>query len=312
MTLRGAVRNAAFFAAAWFVPRPSAAQGCCGRVDLPVAASERPGARRGHLVLGTQYEYAFLDDGLIEQGYGIESSHAHVAALDASYGVTSWLAPAVLVPYVYKFYEWRIGGAAVSRSTQGLGDVALLVRAAVWGPRALAPGAPRVWVGPGVKFPTGEWKDRDRFGPLAASAQVGSGAWEVLGGLHASIGLAGPASRALIVGAVLYRHTTENGRGYRFGDAVLGSADLVSSHFLPVALRGGVVIAGAGADRQYSVALDNTGGVRWLARAGAAYYVRPELSVGADVRIPFLASVRGEQLDPRVSVVAGLTYEAAL
>jgi hypothetical protein len=183
--------------------RQAHAQSCCGRVDLPVTSTERPGARRGALVLGLDYEYTFMDDGLVVSGYGMASGHSHTATLDASYGATSWLTPGVIVPFTYKRFDALIDGRDETRSTGGLGDAALLLKFGVLGRLALAPGALRAWLLAGVKFPTGDFEDRDGFGQLPASAQAGTGAWDAVGGATASIGLAGPGSRLVLVAAAL-------------------------------------------------------------------------------------------------------------
>ncbi|HMI93980.1 MAG TPA: hypothetical protein VK509_21545, partial [Polyangiales bacterium] len=84
-------------ALAWalaLVPASEArAQTCCGRLDLPLAASQRGANRERELLLGAFYEYDRLANGVVEDGFGTEAISSHRLVLTAGYGILPWLTP---------------------------------------------------------------------------------------------------------------------------------------------------------------------------------------------------------------------------
>jgi hypothetical protein len=247
-----------------------------------------------------------MDDGLIQQGYGFERAQAHAVIAEASYGVTSWLTPSLIVPVGVRAYETVMAQAPRSRSTAGLGDVIVLLKTPIMGRQALAPGAHRLWLAGGLKLPTGRFEDADGIGRLPPSAQLGSGSFDGVLALFDSIGVSGPDGKLSLFTSAVYRHTTANKEGYRFGDDFVGSADLSLAAFERVSLRGGLRVRAAAADRQDGQGLENAGGWLLYARAGAAWHLRTDASISLDLHVPTLSRLEGDQLDPRIQVVLGL------
>jgi hypothetical protein len=282
------------------------AQSCCGKLDVPLAGTERAANRGGQLMVGLSYELALSHDGFTEQGYGIERAQSQTVTLDASYGVTHWLTPSVALPLTYKHFGALVGGDEVTRHAFGAGDTLVLIKLAVAGARAMAPGALRLWIAPGVKLPTGTYRRDDAFGRLPASAQTGSGSFDGVVAAFASFGLDGEASKTLLGLSAIARLTTENPEGFRAGHSFDGSAFLTFTQIERLGLRFGPQLRFGMRDRQAGMQLANTGATRLSGRAGAVYSVDDTWSLTADVQVPIYSRVHGDQLDPLLVTTFGL------
>lgn len=281
------------------------AQSCCGKLDVPLAGTERAANKGGQVLVGLSYELGVSHSGYTEQGFGIESARTNTLTLDASYGITSWLTPSVAFPFAYKNYSALVSGAETSRSTFGIGDALVLVKLALIGSREMAPGALRVWLAPGVKLPTGPYQHDDEFGRLPASAQLGSGSWDAVGAAFASIGLSGEGSQNLLVASVVGRFTTENSEGFRAGHSLESTVYVTASQIKNLGLRLGPQVRFGMRDRQAGLQLGNTGATRLSARGGAAYSLSETMSLTGDIQVPLYGRVHGDQIDPIIAVTLG-------
>ena len=117
------------------VARTTQAQSCCGKLDVPLAGTERAANKGGQLLVGVSYELGVSHNGYIEQGFGIDSARTNTLTLDASYGITSWLTPSIAVPFAYKSYSALVDGREHSRNTVGVGDALVLVKLGLIGQR---------------------------------------------------------------------------------------------------------------------------------------------------------------------------------
>lgn len=98
------------------------------------------------------------------------------------YGVTNKLALFGVLPYLDKDLDVTVAGNRINRSESGLGDVSVFGRYTVV--QHDQPGSTfRVAPFFGVKAPTGDDDERDKFGRLPPSVQSGTGAWDVFGGV---------------------------------------------------------------------------------------------------------------------------------
>ena len=101
------------------------------------------------------------------------------------YGVNRNLALFGVVPYVDKRLELTESGARRARSARGLGDISFFGRYTAfkkdWPGRTfrIAPFA-------GIEVPTGDDDERDAFGSLPKSVQLGSGSWDPFAGIVTS------------------------------------------------------------------------------------------------------------------------------
>jgi hypothetical protein len=306
-TMRGRLR---WFLFGCVVPVLSAgradAQSCCGKLDVPLAGTERVGNRDGQLLAGLSYELALSHDGFTEQGYGIVRAQTHTLTLDASYGVTNWLTPGVALPLLYKHYAALVSGDSVPRHTLGVGDTLVLVKLTLVGASALAPGALRIWLAPGLKLPTGAYQQDDAYGRLPAAAQPGSGSFDGVAAAFAAVGLDGEPGKTLLIMSIVARLTTENPEGFRAGHSFDGTLYLSLSQIERIGLRFGPQLRFGMRDRQARMPLANTGALRVLGRGGAAFSVDDAWSITADVQVPIYARVHGDQLDPLFAATLGL------
>ena len=89
--------------------------------------------------------------------------------------------------------------------------------------------------------------------------------------------------------------TTTNSDGYRYGDAVLWSAQLRFRVIESLALQAGIDGRYAGRDSSEGVPQENTGGVVVSAVPGLAWNVAGPIWLLAQVQIPFATNLFGQQ-----------------
>lgn len=98
------------------------------------------------------------------------------------YGVTPDLALFGMVPWVSRDFDMAMGGG---RRISGLGDIGLFARYTAYC-HDVSGGTVRLAPFLGVETPTGESRRSGAFGPLPPGLQLGSGSWDMLGGVVAS------------------------------------------------------------------------------------------------------------------------------
>ncbi len=97
-------------------------------------------------------------------------------------GVTGDLAVFGVLPYLDKELSVTMGDQRVTRNTKGIGDARLFGRYTIF-KNNFPGGSFRVAPFAGVELPTGDDDDRDSFGPLPATLQLGSGSWDPFAGI---------------------------------------------------------------------------------------------------------------------------------
>ena len=94
------------------------------------------------------------------------------------YGITPKLAAFFILPTQYK----RLRTVAGNRDAFGIGDTSLFFRYTIYSKDAVGRTF-RIAPFLGIKAPTGEDNKSDGLGLLPASVQLGTGSWDVFGGL---------------------------------------------------------------------------------------------------------------------------------
>lgn len=143
-------------------------------------------------------------------------------------GVTSVLGYAVnkdlmlfgVLPYLDKRLESTVDGARRARSARGIADLRLFGRYTVFR-KNFKGGLIRVSPFAGLEFPTGDDDERDSFGRLPASVQLGSGSWDPFGGLVATY----QTLDFEIDGQIAYQANTGGGP-FEFGDVARADASI--------------------------------------------------------------------------------------
>ena len=135
-------------------------------------------------------EFVFREQFVLDQSgddpSGANRDRTAMSAVSVlGYGVNRTLALFGVVPYVDKRLELTENGSRRARSARGLGDINLFGRYTAfkkdWLGRTfrIAPFA-------GIEAPTGDDDERDAFGSLPKSVQLGSGSWDPFAGVVAS------------------------------------------------------------------------------------------------------------------------------
>ena len=230
----------------------------------------------------------------------------HTWTLDASYGITPWLTGELVLPFAFKSQQVGSGTTATgSRSTGGVADPLALLKLTIWGHHTPRPGALRVGLLGGIKFPLGSDDASDSGATLPASFQVSSGSMDYLAGAYYSVGLLAKTS---LYGSVVARLTTRNKQGYRFGHTVTGTTDFSVFHLWPVTFAAGLRASGATMDEERGQQTKNSGGWMLSGHLGVGYYPWDSLFFNLDAIIPMHKDLEGNQLASDMSLMLGVNW----
>lgn len=213
------------------------------------------------------------------------------------YGVTRDLALFGMLPYFDKRLDMTMGGQDVTRRRQGIGDLTVLGRYTLYednAPRRTFRIAPFL----GVKAPTGSDNARDGLGRLPPQVQLGSGSWDLQGGVVGTY----QTPDFQVDGQVSYKANRE-ANGFRFGD-VLEIDGSLQYRLWPRSLGEGVPnflygvveanLVRAGRDR-VGGADPNSGGTTLFLSPGVQYVTKKWI-LEAGVQIPVSQQLNGTAL----------------
>ncbi|MDP2681471.1 MAG: transporter [Deltaproteobacteria bacterium] len=214
------------------------------------------------------------------------------------YGVTRDLALFGVLPYFDKRLDMTMGGQDITRRKQGMGDITLMGRYTLFERNAQGQTL-RVAPFLGVKAPTGSDNARDGLGRLPPQVQLGSGSWDILGGVVGTY----QTLDFEIDGQVSYKANRE-ANGFQFGNVTELDASLqyrLWPRSLGAGLPGflyGVIEANlvhAAKDRSGGLADPNSGGATLFIAPGLQYVTRKWI-VEAGVQIPVIQNLNGTAL----------------
>lgn len=227
------------------------------------------------------------------------------------YGVNSRLAVFGALPWFFdKELNVNTPLDRITRDTDGLGDLTLFGRYTVF--RRDYTGA-TLRIAPlfGIKAPTGDDDERDRFGTLPRPLQAGTGAWDGFAGVIGSW----QTLAYQIDAQLLYR---ENGRhdGFAAGDEARLDASL-QYRVWPRKLGSGTpafVYALLESNLSHTQRNEignrsdrNSGGTQWLLAPGLQY-VTTRWIWEATVQLPVVSNPRGDALEDDWIVRTGFRY----
>ena len=287
---------------------PSVARACsvCGCGDpLVLAGDSTPVANTLRFAL--EYEYLTATARSDDEPDRTESLTQMTLRPVVVYSPFSRINLVLQVPVVRK--DWALSATptagAETALPMGLGDLDLGVRVFLWDVTSIqAQRRQNLALTAGTSFPTGADDRTTADGErIDQHAQLGTGAWgPYVGALYAFH--QDPWNLSL---SVTGRFRTTNSFGYRYGDAVLWSAQLRFRVVEPFALQVGIDGRYAGQDRTAGVVQQNTGGLVVSAVPGIAWNVAGPIWLLAQVQVPFATHLFGEQT-VGVTATASLQY----
>ena len=257
-------------------------------------------------------EFVFREQFVLDQSgddpSGANRDRTAMSAISVlGYGVNRNFSLFGVVPYADKRLELTESGARRARSARGLGDISLFGRYTAfkndWRGRTfrIAPFA-------GIKVPTGDDDERDAFGSLPKSVQLGSGSWDPFAGVVATY----QTLDFQIDTQISYKANTK-ANDFKFGDVArldssfqyrLWPRTLDSG--IPGFLYGGVEANLIYQGKNQSVGVDdiNSNGTR-LFLAPALQYVTKRWIAEAAVQVPVYRNLNGTALEKDYTVRAG-------
>ena len=301
-------RLAALLVASALLVAPSVARACsvCGCGDpLVLAGDSMPVANTLRFAL--EYEYLTATARSDEEPDRTESLTQMTLRPVVVYSPFSRVNLVLQVPLVRK--DWALSGTPAeggeAATPMGLGDLDLGMRVFVWEATSIrAQRRQNLALTAGTSFPTGADDRTTADGErIDQHAQLGTGAWgPYVGALYAFH--QDPWNFFL---SVTGRFRTTNSFAYRYGDAVLWSAQLRYRVVEPFAVQLGIDGRYAGRDRSEGTLQENTGGLVVSAVPGIAWNVAGPLWLLAQVQVPFLTQLFGQQT-VGVTATASLQY----
>lgn len=223
------------------------------------------------------------------------------------YGVTRDLALFGVLPYFDKRLDMTVGGQDLNRSKQGIGDLTLMGRYTLIERNAQGQTL-RVAPFLGVKAPTGSDNARDGLGRLPPQVQLGSGSWDLFGGVVGTY----QTLDFEIDGQVSYKANRE-ANGFQFGNVTELDASL-QYRLWPRSLGGAVPgflygvmeanLVHAAKDRVGGLADSNTGGITLFLAPGLQYVTRRWIAE-AGVQVPVVQNLNGTALKNNYVLTTG-------
>lgn len=223
------------------------------------------------------------------------------------YGVTRDLAVFGVLPYLDKRLDMTAGGGAVRARDEGLGDLVAIARYTVHERNERG----RTWrIAPflGVKAPTGTDDARDGERRLPPPVQLGSGSWDLLGGVIATY----QTLEFQLDGQVSYR-ANRAANGVELGD-VLQLDGSLQYRLWPRTLGSGVpgflygvletTVTHAAKNRALAAADPDSGGTTVFLTPGLQYVTRKWIVEGG-VQLPVRQRLNGNALRSDYLVTVG-------
>src|SRR5215470_12707945 len=300
------LRVAAAVLAASLTLAPAVARACsvCGCGDpLVLAGDSMPVANTLRFAL--EYEYLSATARSDDDPGRTETLNQMTLRPVVVYSPFSRVNLVLQVPLVRK--DWALSATPTAPTETavpiGLGDIDLGVRVFLWDSTSIqSQRRQNLALTAGTSFPTGKDDVTAANGErIDQHAQLGTGAWgPYVGALYAFH--QDPWNFSL---SVTGRFRTTNSFQYKFGDAVLWSAQMRFRVVEPFAVQLGIDGRYAGRDRSEGVLQENTGGLLVSAVPGIAWNIAGPMWLLAQVQVPFATSLFGQQ-------TVGVTATASL
>ncbi len=233
---------------------------------------------------------------------------AAVAAL--GYGLTGDFALFGVLPYRDIALDITAPGGRITRDNNGVGDLTLFGRYTAYqkDSRALTF---RVAPFAGFKTPTGDDDTSDALGTLPPPVQVGTGSWDVFGGVVATY-----QSLAYQIDSQIQYRINNEANGFEAGDTTRWDGSL-QYRLLPRKVSGGIpaflyaVIEAnliyQGKNRIGGTKDPNSGGTRMFLAPGLQYVTKRWIIEGV-VQIPLVQNLNGTTLETDYIVRGGVRF----
>jgi len=235
--------------------------------------------------------------------------HRFVTGVD--YGALPNLTFSALVPLVYREDRTRTTSGTVRRRAHGLGDIAALAKYRIY-KRDWEQSTFNLSLIGGLELPTGRTGQRDSSSRLPPYLQVGSGSWDPLTAVAATVSIGRFRSDA----HAFYKLNAEGAQDYQEGDFFAVEWDL-KYRFLHMEYPGPTAGAKIGIqwrheqrDRQDGSHVDNTGSSQLVLRPGLSLHPTPNTDISLGFDFPVYQHVRGRQLvrDVRTFFALGIRF----
>ena len=265
---------------------------------------DRPSS--GSFRFGLEDRYLAKESG---EGQAFEGERENRLTLRAQFAPERSFAAQIEVPF-FLWRDHRGAGGFVDDTAQGLGDAQLSARYELLRSGGFIPRHVLAVVG-ALKLPTGA---NDRLGGGDPHLQLGSGSWDPSIALWYTFG---DHPWTWYAGAVA-RLNGESPRGFRYGNAVFGTAGVRRAFFdelLLISAEAQARYAGFDtfrtADPSLRTADPDTGGFLGYATLGAAVGLGTDLLARLQLQLPVAAHLHGVQSEHPVGF-AGLSWDFAL
>jgi hypothetical protein len=215
----------------------------------------------------------------------------------------------VFVPYNFSHQQSDDG----TNSHQGMGDLSTLLnyklidKASLSGSNKLI--TQKLWIGAGIKLPTGSFSVDPLASDLAASAntQIGSGSTDFMASANYNVQF----NKIGINTSIIYKINTDNKDAYRFGNKYTVNSIAYyrpkASGKLNLSPNLGVLYEHAAINRLQGKQVSQTGG--WLALASAGLeWGLGKMAIGANIQLPLAQNFANGQTQSKLRGMLHVSY----
>jgi hypothetical protein len=318
-----------------FLPAWAFASGLCCQLSSGVQEGLLGAATPGEHKISLQLTYSYTEMNKLREGAhersveDVKNAGVYTSiptdmdmikyTLTAGYGLSPRFKVFASFPFVRNTMDMthKMMGEWMDMSmdpVEGLGDITLMGLYRVWADRELRP-SQSFSVAAGVKLPTGDYTKKNSNGKLIhAHMQPGTGSWDpIFSVIYTRMG-----PSLLMQADLTYQLTTENSKGYEFGDSFAAnlSAKYALSRFFNI--TGDVIYLNTGKSSDEDLAYfkpgsleddpENTGGQSIWLSPGIEIMPVKNLSLGFKYQFPAWEDVNGIQLVSTSRILTSLSY----
>lgn len=195
-----------------------------------------------------------------------------------------------------------------SEQIRGVGDLILLAQYQIFNtpPDTNKTLRQRLFIGGGVKLPTGIYNIKSTDGNISPFLQPGTGSTDLI----TSLSYMAKLKKFGLGVDITYRYTTINNNRFRFANRLNSSTLLfyqIKYKSLTIMPSSGVYMEQALKDQDNGTSNINTGGTSLFSQSGLDIYLK-NLSLNLGYQIPFYENLNGIQGENKSRLIVGLNF----
>jgi hypothetical protein len=249
------------------------------------------------------YEFTSLErEKPPKYGWKVLEGRDHLYLLSLDYRFKERLSLDFLFPYSRKYEKVEIDGILRVRKVKGFGDPIMMIKFTPFRNFSSLRNIFIPSIALGLKLPLGEFRGEDSLGPLPRTFQPGTGSFDFLVALYLYESW---NPNWILLFNSFYRLNGTNSDGFHLGNSLRLTLRLQSLNFYPLGLSLGLRYWRGWKDKLRSYPYKDSGGWELLG-IGSAFYNLSGFIITAEMNLPLLRELYGNQLARKFTVSVGL------